>query len=165
MCCNAPTPAAKPLPCDEPNLPIRDFVQYPDVRLRRRAEPATTIEPAVTSLWADMLETMYAVAGRWADGRKAVARASSNVYCLPVKGLKPEWETVLAKADKSKEPESAMDYPEHERTYEAFLALTKWTVVTVAALLVAMVAGFFWGFGLWGIAIFAILMIAAYFLV
>ena len=58
-----------------------------------------------------------------------------------------------------------MDYPEHERTYEAFLALTKWTVVTVAALLVAMVAGFFWGFGLWGIAIYAILMIAAYFLV
>ncbi len=33
---------------------------------------------------------------------------------------------------------SAMDYAEHERTYEGFLRLTKWGVIVVVAVLVLM---------------------------
>ena len=57
-----------------------------------------------------------------------------------------------------------MDYAEHERTYASFLWLTKWTIISVVALLLAMMAGFFGGMGLWGILVFAVLMIVAYFL-
>lgn len=31
-----------------------------------------------------------------------------------------------------------MDYPAHEQTYEAFLAMTKWGTIGVAAILVLM---------------------------
>ena len=40
------------------------------------------------------------------------------------------------KAKKKSVP--AMDYPEHERTYENFLKLFKWSTVALAILLVAM---------------------------
>lgn len=70
----------------------------------------------------------------------------------------------MAKADK-KEPRNAMDYPEHDRTYENFLNVTKWVTVLTAALLIAMAAGFFAGFGLFGgILVFVILSVIAYFL-
>jgi Bacterial aa3 type cytochrome c oxidase subunit IV len=73
-------------------------------------------------------------------------------------------EAILAKATKGKKTESAIDFAEHERTYEGFLWLTRWMVVAIAATLIAMVAGFFGGFGFWAILIFAILMLIAYFL-
>ncbi|MFX3680399.1 MAG: aa3-type cytochrome c oxidase subunit IV [Hyphomicrobiales bacterium] len=38
---------------------------------------------------------------------------------------------------------AAMDYPEHEKTFNLFLALTKWGTVATAALLIAMAFGFF----------------------
>lgn len=56
-----------------------------------------------------------------------------------------------------------MDYAEHERTYSAFLQLLKWSITVIAALLIAMAAGFFGGLGLWAILLFAILMLVAYF--
>lgn len=56
-----------------------------------------------------------------------------------------------------------MDYPEHERTYAAFLWLTKWSIITIVALLIAMAVGFFGGFGIAAILVFVILMIIAYF--
>lgn len=70
---------------------------------------------------------------------------------------------MLAKAGK-KESQNAMDYPEHDRTYEMFLNVTKWVTVYTVALLIAMAAGFFAGFGLFGgIVVFIILALIAYF--
>lgn len=69
----------------------------------------------------------------------------------------------MAKAAARKK--SAMDYPEHEKTYSGFLWLTKWMIVLIVALLLAMAAGFFGGFGLiGGTLIFIILSALAYFL-
>ena len=31
---------------------------------------------------------------------------------------------------------SAMDYPEHARTYELFLSLTKWSVIAIVVILI-----------------------------
>ena len=57
-----------------------------------------------------------------------------------------------------------MDYPEHDRTYEGFLWLTKWSVVVLLTLLVAMAAGFFGGFGLiGGTLVWMVLLIISYF--
>lgn len=36
-----------------------------------------------------------------------------------------------------------MDYPEHQKTYDMFLALAKWGTLSIVALLVAMAFGFF----------------------
>lgn len=47
-------------------------------------------------------------------------------------------------------PKNAMDYPEHEKTYDHFLKFSIWTTAGCLALLVAMAAGFFAGFGLFG---------------
>lgn len=72
----------------------------------------------------------------------------------------------MAKAGKTEEVESAMDYAEHDRTYHEFLWLTRWTVASVVALLIAMAAGFFGGWGLFGgTLIFIVLMIVSYFIV
>lgn len=38
----------------------------------------------------------------------------------------------------TKAGKSAMDYAEHERTYDLFLGLTKWIVIGTAALMVGM---------------------------
>lgn len=40
-----------------------------------------------------------------------------------------------------------MDYAEHEKTYNMFLALTKYGALHVVTLLIAMAFGFFGGFG------------------
>lgn len=59
---------------------------------------------------------------------------------------------------------AAMDYPEHEKTFNLFLALTKWGTVATAALLIAMAFGFFAGGGLFGgIIVFVLLMIVSRF--
>ena len=55
-----------------------------------------------------------------------------------------------------------MDYPEHERTYEMFLAITKWGIIFNVALLVALAIGFFAGGGfVGGLLTFIILLVAA----
>ena len=46
---------------------------------------------------------------------------------------------------KKSEPVSAMDYSEHEKTYDLFLWLSRWTVVGCMGLLVAMMFGFYGG--------------------
>jgi uncharacterized membrane protein YjjP (DUF1212 family) len=58
-----------------------------------------------------------------------------------------------------------MDYPEHERTFAMFLAMSKWLVIVCVALLAAMAFGFFAGGGLFGgIIAFVVLVILGYFL-
>ena len=44
---------------------------------------------------------------------------------------------------KKSEPVSAMDYAEHEKTYERFLGLTKYGIIANVALVIAMAFGFF----------------------
>lgn len=63
-------------------------------------------------------------------------------------------------------PTNAMDYPEHQKTYDLFLWLSKWTVIFCAALLIAMVVGFYGGGGLFGgIIVFVVLMLIGFFAV
>ena len=58
-----------------------------------------------------------------------------------------------------------MDYPEHEKTYGMFLAGAKFLSIGVAALLVAMAAGFFGHAGLLGgVLIFLVLAVMGTFL-
>ncbi len=77
----------------------------------------------------------------------------------------------MAKASEKKTvnsnpPANAMDYSEHQKTYELFLWLSKWTVVACVALLLAMMLGFFGGGGLFGgIVAFVILMVIGFFIV
>ncbi|MCU0830382.1 MAG: aa3-type cytochrome c oxidase subunit IV [Rhizobiaceae bacterium] len=47
-----------------------------------------------------------------------------------------------------------MDYSEHERTYSAFLAMTKYGVIVCTALMVAMAFGFFVGGWFSGLIVF-----------
>ncbi len=59
---------------------------------------------------------------------------------------------------------NAMDYPEHEKTYNIFLSLSVWTVAICVALLVAMAFGFFGGGGLiGGTLLFVVILAACYF--
>jgi peptide deformylase len=44
-------------------MSIREILQYPDERLRRRAKPVERIDDRITSLIDDMLETMYDAPG------------------------------------------------------------------------------------------------------
>jgi len=44
-------------------MAIRDILQYPDKRLRNRAEPVKAVTPEVVQLIEDMKETMYAAPG------------------------------------------------------------------------------------------------------
>jgi len=53
-----------------------------------------------------------------------------------------------------------MDYREHEKTYSMFLVLAKYFTLVCAALLIAMVAGFFWGFGFFSAAVLFVLICA-----
>lgn len=70
----------------------------------------------------------------------------------------------MAKKTTSKVPANAMDYPEHERTYDIFIKFSIWTTAGCIALLVAMAFGFFAGGGLiGGTILFAALMAACYF--
>ncbi len=60
---------------------------------------------------------------------------------------------------------AAMDYSEHEKTYDGFLALTKWGTMTLVVLMMAMAAGFFMGAGFFGaLIIFLVLNFAGFYL-
>ena len=66
-------------------------------------------------------------------------------------------------AKKSK-PANAMDYSEHEKTYDIFLKLAIWTTALCIVLLIAMAFGFYGGGGLiGGSLLFIVLTIACYF--
>jgi len=70
----------------------------------------------------------------------------------------------MAKKSRPAKVTNAMDYPEHEKTYELFLKLSVWTAVFCVALLVAMAFGFFGGGGaIGGTLLFVVLMVASYF--
>ena len=78
------------------------------------------------------------------------------------KSAAPSKKTTPAKASV---PANAMDYSEHEKTYDLFLRMSIWTTVGCVALLLAMMVGFFLGGGLiGGSLVFAILMAVAFFL-
>ena len=53
-----------------------------------------------------------------------------------------------------------MDYREHENTYSMFLTLAKYGTLVCVALLIAMTAGFFWGFGFISAAVLFVLLCA-----
>jgi hypothetical protein len=60
---------------------------------------------------------------------------------------------------------ATMDYREHEKTYDGFLAAAKWGTMMVVVLMLAMVAGFFAGGGLiGGLLLFVILNAAGFYL-
>ncbi|WJH42133.1 aa3-type cytochrome c oxidase subunit IV [Aliirhizobium terrae] len=60
---------------------------------------------------------------------------------------------------------AAMDYSEHEKTYELFLAGAKWGTMSIIVLMIAMAAGFYGGAGLIGsLIVFIVLNIAGVFL-
>ena len=70
----------------------------------------------------------------------------------------------MAKAKKNQVPENAMDYPEHERTYDLFIKFSIWTTVACIVLLIAMAFGFYGGGGfIGGTLLFFVLLIASYF--
>ncbi len=71
----------------------------------------------------------------------------------------------MAKAGKHEEAKNAMDYSEHDKTYAGFIWLTKWSVIFLTALMVAMAFGFFAGGGLVGGTLaLIVLCVAAWFL-
>jgi hypothetical protein len=75
------------------------------------------------------------------------------------------WETGMAKAAKNEQDVPALDYIEHERTYENFLWLTKWGVIAVADILIALAASTVGGMGLVGFFLVLIVLgVIAYFL-
>lgn len=53
-----------------------------------------------------------------------------------------------------------MDYAEHERTYDLFLTISKYTCLVVAAILVAMAFGFFTPAGFFSSTVLFILITA-----
>lgn len=53
-----------------------------------------------------------------------------------------------------------MDYREHEKTYNVFLGLAKYTTLATAALLIAMAFGFFTTAGFFSAAILFVLICA-----
>ncbi|WP_336057556.1 aa3-type cytochrome c oxidase subunit IV [Nitratireductor sp. CH_MIT9313-5] len=53
-----------------------------------------------------------------------------------------------------------MDYAEHERTYNLFLAITKYSSLVVIALLIAMAFGFFTSAGFFSSTILFVLICA-----
>lgn len=58
-----------------------------------------------------------------------------------------------------------MDYREHEKTYDGFLAGTKWGAMAVVVLMIAMAVGFLSGGGfLGGLIVFIVLNVAGVFL-
>ncbi|MGK6311868.1 aa3-type cytochrome c oxidase subunit IV [Neorhizobium sp. DT-125] len=60
---------------------------------------------------------------------------------------------------------ASMDYAEHEKTYNMFLAGAKWGTMIIVVLMIAMAAGFFGGVGFIGsFILFIILTVAGAFL-
>lgn len=70
----------------------------------------------------------------------------------------------MAKKAKNTEPANAMDYQEHDKTYDAFIKFSVWSTAACVAILIAMAFGFFAGGGLiGGTLLFAIIMFACWF--
>ena len=70
----------------------------------------------------------------------------------------------MAKKAVKKVPANAMDYPEHERTYDHFVKGSIWSIAICIILLVAMAFGFFAGGGvIGGTLLFIVLCVACYF--
>jgi peptide deformylase len=44
-------------------MAILEILEFPDPRLRKKAEPVATVDPAIAQLVDDMFETMYAAPG------------------------------------------------------------------------------------------------------
>ncbi|MCM2290828.1 aa3-type cytochrome c oxidase subunit IV [Allorhizobium sp. BGMRC 0089] len=60
---------------------------------------------------------------------------------------------------------ATMDYSEHEKTYDRFIAATKYGTAIIVALMLGMAAGFFTAGGfLGGILVFVILSVVGVFL-
>ena len=60
---------------------------------------------------------------------------------------------------------AAMDYQAHEKTYNGFLALTKYGTMACVILMLAMAVGFFMGGGfLGGLLVFVVLNVAGFIL-
>ncbi|MEN9894439.1 MAG: hypothetical protein RIR97_291 [Pseudomonadota bacterium] len=58
---------------------------------------------------------------------------------------------------------ASMDYSEHEKTYDLFIAGAKYGTMTIVALLIAMAAGFFGHFGFFpAVILYVILNIVGY---
>jgi len=53
---------------------------------------------------------------------------------------------------------ATMDYPEHEKTYSMFIALSKYVTIFCVALMIAMAFGFFAGGGFFSATILLILL-------
>ncbi|MCB1461021.1 MAG: aa3-type cytochrome c oxidase subunit IV [Nitratireductor sp.] len=71
----------------------------------------------------------------------------------------------MAKAAKNEQQVPAMDYIEHERTYESFLWMTKWGVIAVVDIVIALAASTVGGMGLAGFFLVLIVLgLIAYFL-
>lgn len=68
-------------------------------------------------------------------------------------------------ANNKKTPaENAMDYPEHEATYDIFLAFSKWGIAFCVVLMIAMAVGFEMGGGfVGGTLVFIIGLFASFF--
>ena len=72
----------------------------------------------------------------------------------------------MAKKAKTAKVANAMDYAEHDKTYDLFLKMSIWTTAVCVALLVAMAFGFFGGGGLiGGTLLFIVLCIACKFVI
>ena len=72
----------------------------------------------------------------------------------------------MAKKAKTAKVANAMDYAEHDKTYDLFLKMSIWTTAFCIALLVAMAFGFFGGGGLiGGTLLLIVLCIACYFVI
>lgn len=59
---------------------------------------------------------------------------------------------------------AAMDYPEHEQTYNGFVTLVKWGTTVLVSLMIAMAFGFFVGGFISGTIVFFLVMLAAWFI-
>ena len=71
----------------------------------------------------------------------------------------------MAKAAKNEHEVPAMDYAEHERTYENFLWLTKWGIIAVIDIVIALAASTVGGMGVAGFFLVLIVLgVIAYFL-
>ena len=71
----------------------------------------------------------------------------------------------MAKAAKNEQQVPAMDYIEHERTYESFLWMTKWGVIAVVDIVIALAASTVGGMVLAGFFLVMIVLgLIAYFL-
>lgn len=70
----------------------------------------------------------------------------------------------MAKKASTTQPANAMDYKEHEKTYDVFIKFALWSTAACIAILIAMAFGFFGGGGLiGGTLVFILVMVATWF--